>query len=660
MISENVNKAIHAFWAGNMISTSAQATMRKWQAFIAKIKSEKGEEFEIDLWLDEAGSDPEIIAQIKAAFPKGEFPQVRFRQLAELEADYPSAYGIMRYEIDRLNPNFSAPSDVFRYSVLHKEGGMYIDMDVEPPEEVDPFVSVWKDSHTIVLSKFPRPQGEVDACPDCIIVGKSGAPVLQTMIDDLQQNYTDVYDSRRHQASEIAQKYSYRFRADTRLMNQTYGGRTQSTILNNAVYRAGPSLLNVARDKEGWDRQDLFQVVEENRLRISEIGSEGSWLGRPSRQCTSLDEVLSRLSQTIQFELTHFGMLRLDDHIQNALDALRLDESELKTIWAPLQSTITPIISSQQEKIKTCQCTFKFPETFGFYNALGLLDKTGWIPPSRENIGMILSSPPPFHGQHLDVAASQAKRLDQYPEKKKALMAEVKPMSYRVSLKEALDGLLFYKQFYHADSEEALKSMSLSSLYEYGEVIERLERFKDGVVSTMSMHIRICEDEALAPFGEDRETISRELKKQLEQMEQMANACDEVIKDIRPMISAQLKRGEAAYRAQHTYLKFWETKPSMRSLSDKGLVEAMVRQIVKFGESPSGGALQQIRVLKMAISVMNGEYDLSTLDRVATRNPAYRAQGYSRMITSTPAEQFVAEVKQRKMADIDPSYDLRI
>ncbi len=44
---------------------------------------------------------------------------------------------IIRYEIDKLNSNYSAASDVGRYTILEREGGMYLDTDVHPPEEVE-------------------------------------------------------------------------------------------------------------------------------------------------------------------------------------------------------------------------------------------------------------------------------------------------------------------------------------------------------------------------------------------------------------------------------------------------------------------------------------------------------------------------------------------
>lgn len=33
----------------------------------------------------------------------------------------------MQYEIDKLNSNYSAASDVGRYTILYREGGMYLD-----------------------------------------------------------------------------------------------------------------------------------------------------------------------------------------------------------------------------------------------------------------------------------------------------------------------------------------------------------------------------------------------------------------------------------------------------------------------------------------------------------------------------------------------------
>lgn len=107
-------KLLHFIWAGGTRAMPAEglANVARW--------AEANPDFAVRVWIDEQ-SDPDA----RGKYPAG-------LTLCDI-GDLAGPPVEVRYELDGLWPNFGASSDLLRYAILHRLGGVYIDcLDVFP------------------------------------------------------------------------------------------------------------------------------------------------------------------------------------------------------------------------------------------------------------------------------------------------------------------------------------------------------------------------------------------------------------------------------------------------------------------------------------------------------------------------------------------------
>lgn len=125
-------KNIHFIWFGAAMHAKAVDTVKQWRAFLNTVEKAHQADFQITVWVDKVGSSPEAIRQMER----------EFAGIAVLRDVTESGYSddIVRYQIDRLRPNYAASSDVVRFRALKTDRGLYLDTDIVPPKSVDDFM----------------------------------------------------------------------------------------------------------------------------------------------------------------------------------------------------------------------------------------------------------------------------------------------------------------------------------------------------------------------------------------------------------------------------------------------------------------------------------------------------------------------------------------
>ena len=123
-----ISKVIHFVWVGGDIPHVRLDRIYRWK--------QKNPNFTINLWIDEKGANINSIfgtkysqAIMKIKKKVEEFKKlgiiIQTQDINKLSIDYKELYEFIRYEIDRLLPNYGAASDLIRLGILFKYGGAY-------------------------------------------------------------------------------------------------------------------------------------------------------------------------------------------------------------------------------------------------------------------------------------------------------------------------------------------------------------------------------------------------------------------------------------------------------------------------------------------------------------------------------------------------------
>lgn len=140
-------KIVHQTWKGREIPAGARRLVRSWR--------DRHPHWEYRLWTDEENRD--LVARFH--------PEL----LAVYDA-YP--HGVQR-------------ADAARLAILHRHGGLYVDLDVECLDPVDDLFP----AHAVSLIREPAEQalvlGESSIVSNAVIAAPAGHPLLRRLLDEL-------------------------------------------------------------------------------------------------------------------------------------------------------------------------------------------------------------------------------------------------------------------------------------------------------------------------------------------------------------------------------------------------------------------------------------------------------------------------------------------
>ncbi|MCX7090735.1 MAG: glycosyltransferase [Legionellales bacterium] len=215
-------------WFGGPISATSIESIKKWAEFLEKAQEKTREQLKIADWIDSEGSTEQAIHATKARLAQIHNVEIELRDISELREAHPEMHRIMRYEIDKLNANYSAASDVGRYTILEREAGMYLDTDVHPPEEVDSFIRAWK--KTGVLITESASQGSIISNSDLLIAPQAHLPVLERIVQYIPKNYRTHYVEPPDGEGPLRLMCEYQYFPAADILFQTYLARDQEII----------------------------------------------------------------------------------------------------------------------------------------------------------------------------------------------------------------------------------------------------------------------------------------------------------------------------------------------------------------------------------------------------------------------------------------------
>lgn len=379
-----IPKLIHFVWAGGQLlpPISSIETIIKWGL--------NNPNWQVCLWVDKSTYSGDLLKELQVIFtqalsqPKDFYNTELKVHLTEKELPDKlddtlhisirdiKEYGITNenidYEINKLKPNFGCSSDMLRYWILYKYGGAYFDMDIAPGKDSLDSIKEDHEQHILYIEHQTQNLNLSDAelksfstnhiGNDTFICTKNN-PFMSKLFLITQKNY---YAENFHQ--DLNTYHIHRAHRDLRDNAIEYTGpvcvkrflETLNPQLIDGALRTDLSILKRVRDSE----HEYTQPLKNSLL----------WL-KPKPTNYIKDIFLQKIQATIAFEASHFHVLRLDDHIDdyiNACNKIGIDLSQ--------QTAYNEIIGSLNQTIiknvKFAQVSGKYQATIDLYKKLNL------------------------------------------------------------------------------------------------------------------------------------------------------------------------------------------------------------------------------------------------------------------------------------------------
>ena len=338
-------KIVHFVWVGSM-KTIPKARLKLVERWIAFLKS-KG--FKYYFWIDPLGTNqeqPEMLPKQEVMLTQAGIEKEAIKDIAEIKNEI--SMQIIRYEIDKLRPNYGTASDLIRYEILKKYGGVYLDSDIDLPDDLDSTLygedAFWqKEGRT----SFYRGGGAND-----IIISPPNSDALQKIISYVQANYrTSQYDPK-------TPKYLFGATIYAKTILQAYASDTKSYIIGSTLHRTGTDFLNLTLEEDKELKGKVEKNIDELKIRKKLTKSATDWIGVGIKKCEDINLAISLIMKSIDFEVRNFGILRLKEHFNylNAQIGINIEnrEESQKIFFCELEKLFAKI----KENIKVVQYDF--------------------------------------------------------------------------------------------------------------------------------------------------------------------------------------------------------------------------------------------------------------------------------------------------------------
>ena len=350
----SIPKIMHFIWVGGVIPTDRLEEIKRWR--------NQYPDFKIVLWTDPeaTGRDfgKEAVEDQFRKIQEAGIKDIEIKKISDLLEGNTASSEIIRYEIDRLHPNYGAASDLIRYEALHKYGGVYIDSDVEPPQDTAASLyrnaSFWEQADRSYIYR----SGEMND----VIFSPKGASGMEILKHYVQENYHLLSkESAKKQVSSISTdgmlRLDFRQTEYADLHVQAYTYSSYSYTKDSTLRRTGPfALKKIFYDKNKNDDnkqidditnptgkvgkfRGLMNLVQgkkeitpskESQIRVPLERSAQSWLNLNIKPVKDPNIAIKLIFESIDFEINHFGILRLDDHLSDLDDIFQFHDAKEK------------------------------------------------------------------------------------------------------------------------------------------------------------------------------------------------------------------------------------------------------------------------------------------------------------------------------------------
>jgi len=323
-----IPKIIHFIWLGEPILNDRLAKIRQWSVLNPNIK--------VILWLDKQGANNNAIYGKKylQVFEKPEKlvtqnSEISIKDIQTLSETVKgnNYWECIRYEIDKLRPNYGAASDLIRLAVLEELGGAYYDSDVTPIKIEH--LELWEEDDLVCMHK---------KCFNDIIICNQGNNFIKRLRQVVLSNYISSTDS-----NSFEQIYS------------TYLSDSPLYIVTRTINKTGPNTIIATPGNE------VVREIKELRTRES-AESDQSWCGRKVKtldKAEDLKQHIENILRIIDFELRATRTLHFKDHVENLKSSLSYCEVDIKGAIARLITEANKLPSLF--KLKNFQYNFNCP-----------------------------------------------------------------------------------------------------------------------------------------------------------------------------------------------------------------------------------------------------------------------------------------------------------
>lgn len=379
-----IAEIMHFIWAGQkrLMPDASVMTVLRWHV--------ANPDFQVFIWVDKKTAPGywfdyymkrlKIVANYCFIGDVVKLDKIVFKDIEEEEISTP----LVRYEIDRLRPNFGASSDILRIRALYKYGGFYADTDVLPAEQSLAKSHIFSENesyHRFYVDANSQGSGMIG---NDVFLSTKNNPHLRFICSLVEENYRQTEDefSKSDPVTgetvfsfiavynpTIRQTYVYDNYKDGEYIERitpmkTGGGPIRSFLKNEML---GKWLQTPQGAGDIFRNLSAYRKVAINHR---------AWINQPLVHYDE-SEVLSKVIASIRFEAEELQFLRLDDHVDNYASVMGLT----------LEAAGTIIISQLEkeeidyEQVKSFQLLFTNLATVEFYQKIKLpLDKSFWLP----------------------------------------------------------------------------------------------------------------------------------------------------------------------------------------------------------------------------------------------------------------------------------------
>lgn len=289
---------------------------------------------------------------------------------------------IDQYELYRADPGFGPASDILRYKILYRYGGIYSDC-----RDIIPGTTSLEKSKIFGLKS--RHELYIDHLSQKINVTEAELKNFQ-----LDHPNNDFLITTRNNPLlalfSFAIEMKYHFDNKTsfdEILERCYGNihkyyltikTTGGTLIGSQLSDIIPGISVISKLIVKYDK-----IVNKTRISILPVrcmsyslytpeDNKLSWLYTPLVKYPNQNNALENFDKTINFEINHFKILRLDDHSTHLSESLKIDKEHAAQL---IIENIVNKIDLHAIELFAVQCTFQINTTEIFYKKNGLLSK---------------------------------------------------------------------------------------------------------------------------------------------------------------------------------------------------------------------------------------------------------------------------------------------
>lgn len=424
----NIPKIIHFIWAGGvkLMPDKNIEVMISWK--------KENPDFAIWLWVDKKTyketDENENLRTLRQYYQKKFQYFIQKEQIIdELQIKDITEEGIsdehVRYEIDKLLPNYGASSDILRYKILYRYGGAYFDTDVAPPinennEFIKPItltelLTKYEDAdhilHISYIDHLPqRPNqnvriddlqkfqinSEASLGNDAFVCSENN-PLMNLIYQECISNYNllDLATKLNQTNDEFCKIKEFHY--EKTLIRMCYGSNNR---LYHTLQMTGPShVKRVIREKRDENTQTFKLAQDEefkeeteiiyrkkvfgNNVHIVPLRTLSyvaiapfeintlNWLQVSPQKTDDIEKIVKKILGEIEFEVEHFKILRLDDHMEILLNTtVGYEEANI------INNLLRFVSELDLSKVEIIQQTCRFQKVNDFYESKSLLNKS--------------------------------------------------------------------------------------------------------------------------------------------------------------------------------------------------------------------------------------------------------------------------------------------